>query len=375
MRMKIYAIKIWTREGLIIYSSNKALTGRWFSPQKNILDAAKGHISVEYNELDDDENEFERWSGFPLTEIYAPVRGEDGEVIAVAEFYERAEALNQTLIKAQMQSWLVTGSVCSFMILSLFWIVARGSKTIEDQKHALSDRVSQLTDLLRQNTQLRDRVQRASQLATEDNERFLRRLGSDIHDGPAQLISYSLLRLDALSSEGGASNVALQEDVITIRAALSDAMNDVRAICAGLCMPEVENLSLHDALLFVTREHEKRTRTAVSLGIEGVAIHVAHFVKICLCRFVQEGLNNAYRHAGGCGQSVAVRMHAQSIIVEVADQGPGISLQEERGDRIRLGLIGLCDRIESLGGSLEVLSQVGVGTRLIARLPTCTGGE
>ena len=81
---------------------------------------------------------------------------------------------------------------------ALFSIVRDGSKTIDQQRVFLTERVAQLSDLLQQNEVLRQRVERAARSATEGTERLMRQVGSDLHDGPAQLIALALLRLDSL---------------------------------------------------------------------------------------------------------------------------------------------------------------------------------
>ena len=90
----------------------------------------------------------------------------------------------------------------------------------------------------------------------------------------------------------------------------------------------------------------------------------------CLYRFVQEALNNAFRHAGGKDQSVKVLTEGGFLIVEVADGGPGFisDAVPPAGDGTKgLGLIGLKDRISALGGELDIASNAGAGTRLKAR--------
>ena len=73
-------------------------------------------------------------------------------------------------------------------------------------------------------------------------------------------------------------------------------------------------------------------------------------VKICCFRFVQEGLNNAWRHGEGRGQAVQLAVAAEVLTLCISDRGPGFAgLQEEAG----LGLAGLRDRVESLGGQME----------------------
>ncbi len=88
---------------------------------------------------------------------------------------------------------------------------------------------------------------------------------------------------------------------------------------------------------------------------------------------MQEGLNNAFRHAEGRGQQVSAEWDGHSITIDVADEGPGMCVQNTSGDRIRVGLTGLWDRIESIGGTMTVNSIPGKGTRLTASLPLTTG--
>jgi hypothetical protein len=83
-------------------------------------------------------------------------------------------------------------------------------------------------------------------MAAAEHERFLRRIGSDLHDGPTQLISFALLRLDAL---------AQADDREAVRSALQDALSEIRAVSSGLLMPAVEGRSLGQALSYVADEH------------------------------------------------------------------------------------------------------------------------
>lgn len=370
-RMNVTSVKIWNHDGFVIYSTNRSLVGKTFPLKPDLQRAWNGMISASFVDNDHAENARERASGMPLLEVYMPVRKiKSGAVIAVLEFYERADEFEAQLAKAEWHSWAMTALVTIAMMTALFSIVANGSRTIDEQRISLTQRVSQLSDLLHQNEFLRSRVERAARNATEDNERFIRRLGYDLHDGPAQLIGLALLRLDALAP------VASDHDnLVTIRNALSDALSDIRNFCAGLLLPEVQHLTLSQALQHIARDHERRTRTrtTVDCNISDMPPDAPQFVKICLCRFVQEGLNNAFRHAGGKGQQVTASWDGQTFKIEVADKGPGMPLEKGTDDRVRLGLTGLWDRIESIGGTMTVDSTPGMGTRLTAYLPLKTG--
>jgi signal transduction histidine kinase len=367
----VTSINIWKQDGLIVYSSEKDLIGKKFPLNPNPRRAWSGTVTTEFDDLHDEEDARELATGLSLLEVYAPIRDADsGEVIAVLEFHERAEALKAQLAESEWHSWVITALITLAMMGALFSIVADGSKTIDQQRIALTERISQLSDLLRQNRSLRARVERAARNATEDNERLMRRVGYDLHDGIAQLIGLALLRLDRIQRTKRDS-----DNLSKIQKALSDALTDIRNVCRGLLLPEVQNLTLREALLFMVRHHERRTGTAVDCYIPDIPEEAPQFVKISLCRFVQEGLNNAFRHADGKGQKVFASLDGKTITIEVADEGPGMSVSDGTADDVRLGLTGLRDRIESIGGTMIMESTLGVGTRIAACLPLTAGGS
>lgn len=80
-------------------------------------------------------------------------------------------------------------------------------------------------------------------------------------------------------------------------------------------------------------------------------------MKICIYRFVQEALNNAYRHGGGVQQTVRAVSHKGHVRVEVSDRGDGFDPTEVRPTS--LGLVGLRERIDSLGGSFDIKTGEG----------------
>ncbi|TKB05522.1 MAG: sensor histidine kinase, partial [Mesorhizobium sp.] len=99
--------------------------------------------------------------------------------------YEVATDFERNLHQALIRTWLDVAAVTAAFFLGLSAIVFRGSRTISSQSRSLKQRIAELSDLLAQNRLLRLRVQRASQRATAVNERYLRRIGADLHDGPA----------------------------------------------------------------------------------------------------------------------------------------------------------------------------------------------
>jgi signal transduction histidine kinase len=262
-------------------------------------------------------------------------------------------------------SWLIVGHVAFFMMAALWGIVVGGSRLIDEQKHKLATQVGELQVLLAHNEQLSARLRRANTTAADANEKLLRRIGADLHDGPAQLLSYTLLRLHKFAPlverDGGEKECS---ELVLIRDALRDTLREIRNISEGLALPELEPIPLAEVMELAITSHERLTHTFVSRKLDvhaGKKVPIA--LKVCVYRLLQEGLANAFRHASGSNQSVTA--HGTQIIeITVSDGGPGID-----ADRLRLGglgLAGLRARIEAIGGALGVCSTPGKGTRLVA---------
>jgi signal transduction histidine kinase len=364
---------------VIAFATDNELIGKAFPETAKLRRAWEGHIAADLDRLEEEENQPERASGVPLLEVYVPIRAENSErVIAVAEFYERADQLKEDIFNAKLESWAVIGAIALVAISALIGIVGRGSRTIEQQRSELQNKIAELQSLLKQNTDLRGRVERASLRALEINEQHLRRLGAELHDGPAQLLGLALLRLDSIEHKPAARSESAaagsgRGDVETIRTALRDALQEIRHISVGLSLPTLDRLSIGAALQAAVRDHIRRTNTPVNTDIAANGETATHPIKAAAFRFVQEALNNATRHASGVGQKVSAYEKDGFVVVEVSDKGKGFGpAQTAREDQI--GLAGMRERINSLGGDFTMQSTLGGGTTLTARLPLHSGG-
>lgn len=370
MGRSVVSFKIWKEGGLVVYSSREAIIGQRFPVTDNLRQAWAGGVASEFDTLVDEEDALERKTGVPLLEMYCPIHEDrTGRIIAVAEFYEGAQSLRDDLFRAQLQTWFIVAMVTLAMFGALFGIVNRGSRTIERQRRDLEQRVFELSRLIEVNDGLHMRVRRASQRTAELNERYLKRVSADLHDGPAQHLSLALLRLDSLMPDATTlqpeSGARTDPDIETIRSSLVDAITEIRSICTGMNLPDLGQLPLDQVVRKVAHSHERRTGTTVALELDEIPGQVPESLKICVYRFVQEGLSNAFRHAEGRGQRVVCAHAHGGLAVEVADTGPGMPAAPlDRGELRGLGLDGLRERIESLGGRFVVESVPGQGTSL-----------
>jgi signal transduction histidine kinase len=375
MGKQIVAFKVWDTRGRLLYSTDQSITGKTYPMTEGMLRARLGEVASRISQLEDEENASLKAAHGHLLETYSPVwlSGTD-QVLAVAEFYQIADDLDREIDLLKRQSWLVVGLAILLIYLLLSGLVHSASNTILRQKSELAQRVAQLTSLLAQNQELHERVRRASASVALLNESYLRRVGSELHDGPAQDLGLSILKLDALAGRVEAHPQGLVEpgmlDQLTgIRTSLQSALKEMRGIAGGLSLPQLNDLGLPETVFRVVRAHERQTGTRVSVEMGDVPVQISLPLRITVYRLVQEALNNAFRHANGAAQQVRVRQEQDQLVVEVSDRGPGFELEEAARLEGHLGLSGMRERVESLGGQFKMESASGQGTLITARLP------
>jgi signal transduction histidine kinase len=339
---QIVSVKICLPDRRIVYSTSRDLIGRTFAVNPKLLKALKGKVAARFGSPNDEADAVENGLRVPLLEIYVPIHAKGSDnIVAVAQLFTDAARLKAELDGARLESWIAVCGVALLQIILLYGVVWRGSKTIESQRAVLVD---------------------ARRASVEMSERFLHRVGADLHDGPAQLVGLALLRLDALRPLLAGEH-SQSEEFEKIRIVLQDCLREIRHLSAGLAPPHLDSLPLRKVLELAVRQHQQRTGSAVNAAIGNLPANISSLHKVCIYRFVQEGLNNAYRHAGGIGQTVHVVSDGGELTVEVADKGPGFSAaKSSSGDG--LGLAGLRDRVESLGGKFSLEAQLGSGTTL-----------
>jgi signal transduction histidine kinase len=377
---RIQSVKIWKQGGLIAYYSRRAFIGERFEPTDNLKKAWSGTVAAEFDDLRDHEDSEEAKLGVALLEVYSPVREQgEGRIIAVAEFYQEAQLLSRRLAETRRTTWLVviSSALCAYGLL--FVIVQGGSRIIRRQREALKSQVHQLSLLLEQNKQLELSLRRAARRTTEINEQLLSRVSADLHDGPAQSMGLALLRLDAMEaliqdaarSGGGDKSREAEKIGGELRHSLMESMTELRNISRGLALPDLADLSLAETIRRVVAAHNRRTHSQVRLADIGPQFERQANMseKLTVYRVIQEALMNAYRHAEGKGLEVKALLGNDELRLSIRDEGPGF---EPQAHSDRLGLRGLRERIESLGGRFRIDSAPGRGTVIEAALPLST---
>lgn len=366
---QVVSFKVWSPDGEILYSPNPALIGRTFALEDRLRDAFSGDVVSEISDLSEQENEYEasRWE--TLIETYAPIRSEgSGEVIAVSEFYELPDDLQTEIARAQIRSWLAIGIATVMLYLLLIGMVRRAGNTIRTQREDLLENVDELQGALAENRTLQARISKAAARTTTLNERFLRRISSDIHDGPAQDVSLALLRVEAVAKAMGEDGREDTEDVERLRIALESALTDLREISHGLRTPTVEDLTPIEAARRAVSDYEQMTGEHIHFLSNRTHIEGSPPVNLTVYRVVQEALANSFKHAGSASRNVEIEATDSDVKVVVSDTGPGFELTRV-SDGTTLGLDGMRERVELLAGTFTVTTYPAKGTVVEATLP------
>ena len=296
------------------------------------------------------ENAYERRIAPSLIETYVPLRVPSTDrIVAVAEFYQLPDELEAELERARRETWLIIAVATTAMYVLLAGMVRAGSSTIESQRHALEATVRQLSTTAQ-------RLREVSAARAETDEAALRRVAREIHDGLAQDLAAALLTLE----RGGAGS----RDGLA-RTAIESALAEVRSLARGLALPDLAPLALGEVIEQACASHERKTGHTVGREIAPLRDHVPMRVKIATYRVLQEALSNAFRHAPQARVTVRAGLEGGALLVECADDGPGLPLAPAPG----LGLRGMRERVELLGGRLELVTPPRGGTLVRAVLP------
>lgn len=368
---RVRLIKIWLPDATLVYSTNKETIGARF-PSPPIAAAFEGKVSGEFDYLDEVDNATERHLHVPLVEIHAPLfRAGTRNIIAVGEVYNDGRRLAADLTAIRFTAIGIVGAVTAPMMLILFFMVQRAANSVTTHESSLVQKIIEAESLATQNDKLRQVADTARLESASSNENLLGRIGQDIHDGPIQLVSLLMLKL---TEPTNVPTVDRRRDVPrdpSVQELTARILTELRNISTGLVLPHLDDLTTSEAVWFAVRQHEDVTGSNVDCQISDIPDNLARPLKICLYRIVQEGLNNAFRHAGAQGQRVEVSASTRGLKIIVTDSGPGFSASHDNARRrVGLGLAGLRDRIEVLQGSFELLSPgPGLGTQLRAELP------
>jgi len=236
----------------------------------------------------------------------------------------------------------------------------------EDLRLLQSFAASAATAVATAQTVEHDRLRQQVEAAEKERERWARELHDDTLQG---LAAIRISLATALQSKGERREAMIESAAAAAMAQLEGQINELNRLINDLRPAALERLGLAGALQALAEETAARSgiEAEVSIDLEGTP---GGDEERLVYRLVQEALTNVAKHASASKVEVSVREVEGEIEISVRDDGDGFDPADSSGGR---GLIGMRERIELLGGSIEVTSAPGAGTEIAASVPLPNG--
>jgi PAS domain S-box-containing protein len=205
-------------------------------------------------------------------------------------------------------------------------------------------------------------------LRVQEDER--RNLARELHDEVGQALTALKLMLGARPSSGKGRRTAIRDEAGAI---VDDLLTRIRDLSLDLRPPMLDDFGLMPALTWHLDRYRARTGIQVRLEAEGIEDRFPGEAETAAFRVVQEALTNVARHAGVKEATVQVGSDAATLRVAVSDAGGGFDAASVLPTVIG-GLAGVRERVRLVGGQVDIVSSVGGGTRVDARIPIARAG-
>jgi signal transduction histidine kinase len=214
-----------------------------------------------------------------------------------------------------------------------------------------------------------DRAPATPELAAQAREDERRRLARDLHDGPAQSLAAALFGVDLAINALDRTPASARDDLLSARELVRDALDDVRALMAGLRPRLLEERGLAAALQALAETPLWGPRVTVEAR-DCADDRLPPDIELTLFRIAQEAVSNARRHGLANRVQVFLDRYPDAASLRIIDDGRGFPALPEsprvgRGE----GLPGMRERATLLGGQLTIDSVPGRGTRVAVSVP------
>lgn len=188
----------------------------------------------------------------------------------------------------------------------------------------------------------------------EVQEEERRAISRELHDGIGQTLAAMLL----------------EDQLPRVRALAEQSLGSVRELAMRLRPSLLDDLGLVPAVEWLARETMRRFGIEVRVTAADAGLDcLPDETKTCAFRVVQEAVTKSARHFGGSEIRISLERRAGQLAVAIEDDGRGFDARQTRG----LGLLGMRERVETLGGRFLPQSRPGTGTRIDVHLPTPAG--
>ena len=225
--------------------------------------------------------------------------------------------------------------------------------------------------LLDQSRRMQEQLRLLSRQLLSAQEEERKKISRELHDVIAQTLTSINVRLADLKKKAALKRKGLERSIAQTQQLVEHSVDTVHQFARELRPTVLDDLGLIPALHTFMKSFRAETGIRVSLSAFAAIEEVHGDQRTVLFRVVQEALNNVSRHARASQAEVKIEKFDGAICLEIKDNGKGFPakqlLQNKKGER--LGLVGMKERLEMVGGKLTISSAPGKGTAIRAQIP------
>jgi signal transduction histidine kinase len=229
--------------------------------------------------------------------------------------------------------------------------------------------------LLEQSQQMQEQLRQLTRQLLLAQEEERKKISRELHDEIAQTLTGINVRLATLKTSATHNTRGLQGKISSAQRMVERSVDIVHRFARELRPTVLDDLGLIPALHSFVKSFSKQTRVHVRLTVFAGVEKLDNARRTTLYRVAQEALTNVARHAQASVVDVSIDKLPNGICMKIKDDGR--SFQVDRVLRAkknkRLGLLGMRERVEMVGGSLNVESAPGKGTTICAKIPVTNG--
>jgi two-component system, NarL family, sensor kinase len=332
----IARIKIWSRSGRIVYSDQPSLIGARYPSNAKTEEFESKAPQAEVSDLSKPENRYERRFG-RLLEVYLTIHMPNGTPLRYETYYRSSfiSARGSRIFREFLPIMLGALIILALTQLPLAWRLARRVQRGRVERERLLTRAIEASDMER------------------------RRIARDLHDGVVQdlaAVSYSL----AATAEEAPDPFA--GELRQAAAETRHGIGQLRSLLVEIYPPELHRAGLEAALADLLGSAQAR---GVDTSLEVAPVRLDRDKEALFFRVAQEAVSNVNKHADA--KHVSVRVGRTSLVVE--DDGRGFDPTNPQRDG-HFGLRVLQDIAQEAGGTLQIDSELGRGTRIAVEVET-----
>ena len=225
--------------------------------------------------------------------------------------------------------------------------------------------------LLGQSRRMQEQLRHLSRrvLSAQEDER--KRISRELHDVVAQVLTSINVRLSVLKKEAMANSKGLTKNIIRTQRLVEKSVNIVHRFAYDLRPAALDYLGLIPALKSFLKRFMEDTGVRASLTVFAKVEELSSARRTVLYRVAQEALTNVGRHANASRVDVNIQRVSSTVCMDIHDNGKSFDAERilRTGKTRRMGLIGMRERVEMIGGKFSVDSSPGNGTTIKVQVP------